>query len=324
MRKLIAIFLAVLLFALCFTACSISPIKLTGEKIHKKISPSTVEIYAESESAASLGTGFYIDDAGTVVTNYHVIQNCSSAYITTNDASTYEVTGVVGYSEKLDVAILSTTSKNSVAVETCTDITTGETVYVLGSSLGLTGTFSEGLISTAERDIDGNSYIQISAPISHGNSGGPVVNTKGQVIGIASAGFEDGQNLNLAIPISVLDLIKTNAPLTMEEFFAKTRVAVCGSAIAVRTVTFDNSFWPQVVIEKWKLLGATEEAMIVAMDEYAPEQGGGQLYIIDPGVFIDEIDEWCFAPNRKPGDCEILETSNGYTICYFSARNTTA
>ena len=329
MKKWMLFAIAILLLSSCITGCSTDTQELTGEEIYAKISPSTVEVYAESDYVSSLGTGFYIDDVGTVVTNYHVIEDCSSAYVTTSDGGTYEVKNIIGYSEELDIALLATSKTNSTAGEICSSVTTGETVYVLGSSLGLTGTFSEGLVSTAERDVGGILYIQISAPISHGNSGGPVVNTIGQVVGIASAGFEDGQNLNLALPISVLDQISKDHPITMQEFYETTseyvhlgdRVVAQGSTLAVRTISLDDSFTAEYVLSLWELGEATEASMIEIMDEYGADQGGGQLYIIDPGVFVEEIDAWCFDPSRQPGDYAIIENPYGYTICYISMLN---
>ena len=329
MKKWMTIAIATLLLLSCITGCSSEPHELTGEEIYSMISPSTVEVYAESDYASSLGTGFYIDDVGTVVTNYHVIEDCSSAYVTTSDGGTYEVRNIIGYNKELDIALLATSKANSTAVETCVSVTTGETVYVLGSSLGLTGTFSEGLVSTAEREVDGVPYIQISAPISHGNSGGPVVNTMGQVVGIASAGFEDGQNLNLALPISVLDQISKEHPITMQEFYETTseyvhlgdRVVAHGSTLAVRTISLGDSFTAEYVLSLWELGEATEASLIEIMDEYGADQGGGQLYIIDPGTFVEEIDAWCFDPSRQPGDYAIIENPYGYTICYISMLN---
>lgn len=329
LRKLVSFFTVVFLFSFCLVGCSTEPEKMTGEEIFAKIAPSTVEVYAESDYVSSLGTGFYIDDSGTLVTNYHVIQDCSSAYVTTSDGNTYEVTRVAGYSKELDIAILSTSKTNSTPVEVCSSVSTGETIYVLGSSLGLTGTFSEGLVSAAGRDVDGVSYIQISAPISHGNSGGPVVNAIGQVVGIASAGFEEGQNLNLALPISVIDQISTEQPITMENFFESTsdyvhlddRVVAHGSTLAVRTITLGNSFMAEFVLSLWELGEATETTMIEIMDEYGADQGGGQLYIIDPGTFVEEIDSWCFDPSRQLGDYAIIENPYGYSICYISMLN---
>lgn len=329
MKKYLSVICALLLLLNILSACSNEPKKLTGEEIYTKIAPSTVEVYAESDFVSSLGTGFYIDDSGTVVTNYHVIQDCSSAYVTTSDGGIYEVKNVLGYSEELDIALLETTKSNSTAVETCTSVTTGEAVYVLGSSLGLTGTFSEGLVSTAERTVDDVPYIQISAPISHGNSGGPVANSMGQVIGIANAGFEEGQNLNLALPITVLNQISKEHPISMQEFYEATseydllgdRIVTHGSTLAVRTISLGDSITAEFVLSLWELGEATEASMIEIMDEYGAYQGGGQLYIIDPGTFVEEIDAWCFASERQPGDYAIIENPYGFSICYISMLN---
>ena len=99
----------------------------------------------------------------------------------------------------------------------------GDFVYALGSSLGLTGTFSSGIVSYVNRTVKGIpnvNFIQTTTPISSGNSGGPLVNDKGYVIGINSASYTEGQNLNLAIEISQYRGIK-EASLTPEELFQK-------------------------------------------------------------------------------------------------------
>ena len=328
-NRLLALLGAITLMVSFLCGCSNGKKNLSGEEIFEKLSASTVEITAESDYVSSLGTGFYIDDKGTVVTNYHVIEDCSIANVTTSDGGTYTVTNILGYDKDVDIAILATSKKNSTAVATSSNVATGETVYALGSSLGLTGTLSEGLVSSAERNIDNHTYIQISAPISPGNSGGPVVNARGEVIGVACAGFEDGQNLNLAIPISMLDQIALDNPISMEEFYKTTsaysqlddRVVTLGSTLAVRTITLADLFTAEYVLAKWEQGEANEAALIEIMDEYGAEQGGGQLYLIDPGVWVEEVDAWCFDANRKPGDYAIVETAYGYSICFISMLN---
>ena len=81
---------------------------------------------------------------------------------------------------------------------------------------------SDGIISSAEREIDGKIYIQTTAPISYGNSGGPLLDKQGKVVGITSSSFIDGQNLNLAIPVKEIDNISTQNPVTLKEFFEQT------------------------------------------------------------------------------------------------------
>ena len=77
-------------------------------------------------------------------------------------------------------------------------------------------------VSAAEREVDGQTHIQTTAPISHGNSGGPLLDKEGKVIGITSASFVDGQNLNLAIPINEVANISTKNPITLGEVFEQT------------------------------------------------------------------------------------------------------
>ena len=83
-----------------------------------------------------------------------------------------------------------------------TAVAGGQNIFAIGSPLGLDNTISQGIISNPNRVVDGLGYIQTTAPISHGSSGGALINDRGELIGITSAGFEDGQNLNLAVPIS--------------------------------------------------------------------------------------------------------------------------
>jgi len=218
-RNVAVLSIGLLLIAL-LSACSS---EMTGEQIYSKLSLSTVEILGEGNGFSSTGSGFFIDDSGTVITNYHVIDGCTSAAILTYAGDTYEVESLLGFDEDLDIAILSTSCKNSTSIEIAEKaVTTGETVYALGSSQELTGTFSEGIVSSAERKVNGSMYIQTTAPVSNGNSGGPLVNSKGQVVGIVSAGLEDGQNINFAIPIDEINSVETDSPISLEELFRST------------------------------------------------------------------------------------------------------
>ena len=194
--------------------------ELTAEDIYEMISPSVVEINAESDVMESTGTGFFFDDEGTVVTNYHVIEDCQVAYITLADGSTYDVISVLGYDMDRDIAVLETDCRDSEPLPIRTSaVSTGEKVYALGSSLGLTGSLSDGIISAVDREVEGYTYLQTTAPISSGNSGGPLVDSEGEVIGIVCASFVEGQNLNLAIPINDLDAISLDENITLEELF---------------------------------------------------------------------------------------------------------
>lgn len=181
---------------------------LTAEQIADQCSPAVfyLVVYDENGNAFASGSGFFLSADGLAVTNYHVIENAYSARIMTTDGSVYQVEGVYDYDTGRDVALLKIKGNGfpylSVGQAT---VSQGMTIYTIGSPRQFDNTISQGLVSNANRVIDGYSYIQISAPISHGSSGGALLNTSGQVIGITSAGREDAQNLNFAIPISAVD-----------------------------------------------------------------------------------------------------------------------
>ena len=200
----------------------------TSKEIFDLINPGTVEIktYRMNDQYYSLGSGFFIDEDGLLLTNYHVIEESRSYKVTLSDGTVYEVSEVVAYDIDKDIALLQVdTQGNKVPyLEIAPELpAVGDFVYALGSSLGLTGTFSNGIVSYVNRtvkDIPNVNFIQTTTPISSGNSGGPLVNDKGYVIGINSASYTEGQNLNLAIEISQYRGIE-EASLTPEELFQK-------------------------------------------------------------------------------------------------------
>ena len=96
------------------------------------------EIHANSSNKESTGTGFFLDNQGTVVTNYHVIEGCDSVNIQLYNGKTYVADKVLGHSKNKDIAILSTKCTTSVPLQIRkSNVKTGETVYAIGSSLGL-------------------------------------------------------------------------------------------------------------------------------------------------------------------------------------------
>ncbi|MBQ9748266.1 MAG: trypsin-like peptidase domain-containing protein [Clostridia bacterium] len=200
----------------------------TATEIFSLINPGTVEVttYRLNRVPYSLGSGFFIDEDGLLITNYHVIEDAREIEVKLSDETVYTVTRVVGYDKEMDIAILKadTKGKKVAYLEISSALpTVGEAVYAIGSSLGLTGTFSSGIVSYVNRTVDGAEgvkFIQTTTPISSGNSGGPLVNEKGYVIGINSASYTEGQNLNLAIEISQYKTLN-KVDMTVEELFQK-------------------------------------------------------------------------------------------------------
>jgi S1-C subfamily serine protease len=152
--------------------------------------------------ALALGTGFFVAP-GVIATNAHVIQGATSATAKgLTNAKPQPIGGVVALDAMHDVTLLSvSTSAPSLPISSGSMPEIGATVYALGNPEGLEGTFSAGMVS-AKRVVTGDTLLQITAPISHGSSGGPVLDEKGAVVGIATAAFKEGQNLNFAVPAS--------------------------------------------------------------------------------------------------------------------------
>jgi S1-C subfamily serine protease len=193
----------------------------------KRIKPSAVIVFAYDDKGEflQLGSGFFISQNGDVITNYHVIRGASSAEIKTADKKTYPITYIVAEDEQNDLIRLSVNIPSQYVYPLSLSKTipeVGERIIVYGSPLGLENTVSDGIVS-AIRDIpDYGRIIQITAPISPGSSGSPVLNMQGEVIGIASFQMIEGQNLNFAIPserIASLNLMEEEKIFTTEELF---------------------------------------------------------------------------------------------------------
>jgi S1-C subfamily serine protease len=185
----------------------------TAIDIAKKCIPSTVSLILEDKfkQPISLGSGFVIRD-GIIVTNLHVIEGAKfgSAFLNGSPIK-HKIEGYLAIDKQNDLAIISvpTITANPLKL-TVANPEIGEKVYAIGNPKGLTGTISEGIVSGI-RDLSSKSLIQITAPISPGSSGGPIINNSGQVIGVAVGTLTSGQNLNFAIPSSILESLISNA-----------------------------------------------------------------------------------------------------------------
>ena len=160
------------------------------------------------------GSGFYINSDGSIVTNYHVINGAKSIKVMDDDGSIYsgKVT-VLGYDDYNDLALIKIDKKNEFFLEIGDSDNTklGEEIFTIGSPLGLSNTLSNGIISSIRKDI-----IQISAPISHGSSGGALINSYGKVIGVTSSGYTEGENLGFAVPINIFISMPKNLSYSLE------------------------------------------------------------------------------------------------------------
>lgn len=177
-----------------------------------------ISVYDKGGSYMGVATGFVIDSNGVVVTNFHVVEGAYYATFTIG-SKTYNVTHVLGYDVDIDIAVLKINATGLTPAYCCNKpLKTGETVYAIGSSKGLTNTYSQGIITYAARVIDGVTYVQHDASITNGNSGGPLINVYGEVIGVNTWGLADSQNLNFAVFVGEFkNVALLDSPITLSQ-----------------------------------------------------------------------------------------------------------
>ena len=172
---------------------------------------SVVGIVTTLQGGQSTGSGFVYSEDGLIITNYHVIENGTAVQVVMDDGTTYDAT-VVGGDEQSDLAVLKIDAQglSPVTINSADTPAVGETVLAIGNPLGLElqGSVSAGIISAVDRQITVNgrtmNLLQTDASISPGNSGGPLVNSRGEVIGINSAKISSdlAEGLGFAIPMT--------------------------------------------------------------------------------------------------------------------------
>ncbi len=185
---------------------------LTAEQIYKKVSGAVVVIHAynANNELVKQGSGVVINNKGYVVTNYHVLEGCERLEIIHNN-EVIQYVDIIGIDVEKDILILKIDAKYFplVKIGNMQKVNIGERIYAIGNPLGLENTISEGIVSGLRNDeTTGRNFIQITASISPGSSGGAVVNEKGELIGISTLTLNEGQNINFAIPINDVLAVK--------------------------------------------------------------------------------------------------------------------
>ncbi len=217
--KIYFYFTILLIQVLCTISTAPAQTILPAEDIAEKALAATVYLEMKDTNGKTLGigSGFFVKP-NLIATNYHVIEGAAKGTAKlVGKSTTYNIEGVTATDKTNDLAILKVTALGikPLSLGDSDKVRTGETVYVAGNPKGLEGTFSNGIISS-KRSEDTKERLQMTAPISPGSSGGPVLNKKGEVIGVSFAGHPalDAQNLNFAIPSEYLKkLLKQPKPV---------------------------------------------------------------------------------------------------------------
>jgi putative serine protease PepD len=243
------------------TGANVANTDLSVGQVAKDATKSVVEIDATSSdgnqsfpfgnggSQSAEGTGFVYDTKGDIVTNQHVISGASRVKVKFSDGSTYSAT-VVGSDSATDIAVVHVNAPSSKLVPlTLADsskVAVGDGVVAIGNPFGLDGTVTSGIVSAVGREISSPDdtpiagAIQTDAAINHGNSGGPLLNLRGEVIGITSqiqseGGGNDG--VGFAVPSNTVTSIATQLISSGKAQHALLGVTPADTANGVRIAT---------------------------------------------------------------------------------------
>lgn len=182
----------------------------SARDIAQRTFPSVVLLLMEDAQGQpnSLGSGFFVRP-NVVATNLHVVRGTTrgTARIV-GSSQRLSISGIVALDSVADLALLQVSGATAPALSLgdSRGLAVGDVVYAVGNPEGLEGTFSQGIVSGIRR-IRSDTLLQITAPISPGSSGGPILDSSGAVVGVAVATFTEGQNLNFAVPSAALSLL---------------------------------------------------------------------------------------------------------------------
>ena len=285
------------------------PVEAVVERVLPSVVNVTTDIFQQDGTGQGVGTGFIIRSDGVIVTNCHVVEAASKITVFTSDADPEQFDArVIGSDCLHDLAVLKIDAKDMPTVQLgdSADLVLGQRVVALGYALALEGgpTVTAGIVSSLDRTITAqdpncdpetcgadqtrtySNVIQTDAAINHGNSGGPLVNMRGQVVGINSAGDDSAQNIGFAIAI---DSVKQTIADAQENPLAPS--AYLG--VITQDVTTDLAFQFGLKVD--------EGAYVVSTTADGPAEGVG----IQEGDVIVSIDGHDVVSGQDVGD--ILE-----------------
>lgn len=204
----------------------------------RRVKPSVVSVLTYDAKGEPLisGTGFFVRP-GEVVTNMHVIKGAHRVEIHTLEGKgrTYPVAGALAVDDEADLALLKIDlpAERSRPLPMTTALPDeGEQVFVIGNPLRLEGSVSDGIVSAVREVPDLGRIIQVTAPVSHGNSGSPLFNMRGEVIGIVTVKVTNGQNINLALGVSRIAALHRGELMSFDQIGLKTKAGSQPEALA--------------------------------------------------------------------------------------------
>jgi len=204
------------LILILIAKCIIAQGQLTFTELVENAEKTVISIttYDINGNPLLTGTGFFIESRGTVLSNLHIFENAYSATISTYNNDIFDLDTILLSSKEYDIIKFMIHNPKGIKFNYLAFKTQipqkGEDIFTIGSPLGLESTVSKGIISNIREIDDTGSLYQITAPISAGSSGSPVINMKGEVVGIVTFLLTSGQNLNFAIDVDIINRITQN------------------------------------------------------------------------------------------------------------------
>jgi len=258
-----------------------------------------IETFSESGSLKGRGSGFFISDQGLIVTNHHVMEGAASAIIYLSGGREFRQVIVEDFDEHKDLVLLRVEGIGlpALSLGKSTESKTGDKVWVLGNTLGEYGnSVSQGVISGIRHNDAGFKYLQFTAAISPGNSGGPVLNENYEVVGVAAVTRTDGQNVNFAIPVNyVLGMVENRRGLNLAQY---REMSGKGSVHLVRRDRNENLVHPDIDLARRVVIvpfnahtesGATgRNEMFVALALKLKEMFPSENLVVVEGSLVQE------------------------------------
>ena len=259
--------------------------ELSFQEIYAKVIPSIVSIEVYSDVSAGTGTGIIMTKDGYIVTNYHIIENHSEGWVTLSDGQRFQAR-LVGSDVESDVAVLKINARGLIPAEfgSSDRMQVGDTVLAIGNPLGseLFGTMTEGIVSAINRNMNVDGYtmslIQTTAALNPGNSGGALINTSGQVIGITNmkmmSDYETIEGLGFAIP----------------------------------------TVWAKEVVDTLLDYGKISGRPTIGIMCFALAEGAAEVYGRDSGIYVDAVTAGSPADKAGLRQGDIILTANGQQV----------
>ena len=251
--------------------------------ITKKAAPTVVLVTGITDSGKVLGSGFVISSDGKIATNLHVIEGLRTGGVQLASGEKFDILSVLAFDERKDIAIVKIAGFDlpSLTLGNSNKVQVGEPVLTMGSPLGLQGSVTTGVVSAIRDDPFGGGFkmIQTDASVNPGNSGGPLVNQKAEVVGIIRYKIGGTENLNFAIRVNYLRgmMEAPLTPMSLDEL----RVRLAKKTDVFQQAEGFPSRWKSLLSGTTRVIRRDGDRMYVELVEPEASKQAGEFAISD-------------------------------------------